>query len=261
MDKKYELPNHQATLVENQSVFSSIAISRDSSRGSYPSNIDDGVVFISSETRLMAKDGSNNILEAIGISDYEGKVDLGGNKMFIPTTFEELVTAFRYTSAKGLEDYFRRKDEVNTNLNALLYSFIKNNLFAENIDVKELVSASYAIKDIVDAKAQRFYEEKEDFYTKKIQRYQNKIESLRHEQSGVDEFGLQLSDPEQEATEIVTGFIEGLDEEHQDSSDVKVGVNEFLAYFNRNKKAEEDGPSLSVGVGTQSSITEQNEEQ
>jgi len=157
----------------------------------------------------------------------------------MPTTFEELVTAFKFTSSKGLESFFRKKDETNTNLNALLCSFLRNNLLSQNVDVKELVSASFTIKDIIDKKAEVFYESKVDFFAKKIQKYQSKIDSLKLEQSGFDEFGEVLADPECETTELVADFIDTLDEDSQSQTDVKVGVEEVLSYFDKNKKANQ----------------------
>lgn len=238
MGNNYNLPNNQAELVEKGEVFGGVITSKDSPYGIHPSSFPDGVVFTTSGTKLMSKDGSNNVLAAIGIDNYDGKVD-GAHRSFMPTTFEELVTAFKFTSSKGLESFFRKKDETNTNLNALLCSFLRNNLSSQNVDVKELVSASFTIKDIIDKKAEVFYESKVDFFAKKIQKYQSKIDSLKLEQSGFDEFGEVLADPECETTELVADFIDTLDEDSQSQTDVKVGVEDVLSYFDKNKKANQ----------------------
>ena len=64
--KKFNLSNPQVEAIERQMVFTSILVSRSQNSG-YPKQMEDGVVFVSNDVKLMTKDGSNNVLSAIGL--------------------------------------------------------------------------------------------------------------------------------------------------------------------------------------------------
>ena len=229
--KKFRLPNPQTEAIENEMVFSSILVSREKQSG-YPKQMEDGVVFVSGDLKLMTKDGSNNVLDAIGLWKDGNEVTDLSVRYFRPTTFEELVTAFTFTDCRALERYFRDGSENNTHLNQLMCSFLKNNLEGENVDVKELATTSFKVKDIVDSKAQTFYVEKEKFYQKKIQKYEEKIRELRQEQSGITSFGEPVISDEFSFGEVVTSFSAG------QNSTQQAPVETILGYFEANKEFE-----------------------
>lgn len=231
--KKFRLPNPQTEAIEREMVFNNILVSREKQSG-YPKQMEDGVVFVSGDLKLMTKDGGNNVLAAIGLWQDGSEVTDMSVRYFRPTTFGELVTAFIYTDSRALERYFRDGSENNTHLNQLMCSFLKNNLQEENVDVKELATTSFKVKEIVDSKAQTFYEEKEKFYQKKIQKYEEKIRELKQEQSGVTNFGEPVTSDEFTFGEVVTSFSAG----QSDSETTQAPVEEILSYFEANKENE-----------------------
>lgn len=232
--KKFTLPNPQTEAIKKQMVFSSILVSRERQSG-YPKQMEDGVVFVSGDLKLMTKDGSNNVLSAIGLWQDGSEVTDMSVRYFRPTTFGELVTAFTYTDSRALERYFRDGSENNTHLNQLMCSFLKNNLEEENVDVKELATTSFKVKDIVDSKAQTFYEEKEKFYQKKIQKYEEKIRELKQEQSGVTSFGNLVGSDEFTFGEVITSFSAG---QSANNDTTQAPIEEILSYFEANKENE-----------------------
>ena len=232
--KKFRLPNPQTEAIEKQMVFNNILVSRSQNSG-YPKQMEDGVVFVSGDVKLMTKDGANNVLSAIGLWQDGMTPDDTSVRYFRPTTFSELITAFVYTDSRGLERYFRDGSENNTHLNQLMCSFLKNNLQEENVDVKELATTSFKVKEIVDSKAQTFYEEKEKFYQKKIQKYEEKIRELRQEQSGVTSFGEPVFSDEFSFAEVVTSFSAG---QTSTQATTQAPVEQILSYFEENKENE-----------------------
>ena len=232
---KNNLPNGQAEAVENKEVFTKVSISKDADGASRPKDAQDGVIFIASTVKLMSKDGAHNILSAIGIDNFEGKVDEGSLRSFRPTTFEELLTAFEYTDSRALESYFRMAEENNCNLNALMCSFLENNLETESVDVKALAATSKQVKGIVEQKAQSFYEDKINFFVRKIEKYQSKIEGLKQERSGKDETGRDYSEIEQNFGNVVEGFASSL-EQTANGQETQVTVSDVIQYFNSVKQ-------------------------
>lgn len=233
-ENKFNLPNNQLEIINKGEVFSKVAISTDDYFGQFPKGMEDGVVFMATDIKLISKDGKNDVLSAIGVENFEGKID-ATNRCFRPTTFDELVIAFQNTGYKGLESFFRMGDENNSNLNKLMCSFLKNNLDSDNVDVKALASTSFEVKEIVDQKAEKFYQDKVNFFAKKIEKYQSKIEGLRQEQSGLNEFGEQVQETEIEFSQAVESFIENAE---ASKGDVQVqSVEDMLKYFNSVKEA------------------------
>ena len=231
--KKFNLSNPQVEAIERQMVFTSILVSRSQNSG-YPKQMEDGVVFVSNDVKLMTKDGSNNVLSAIGLWQDGMTPDDSSVRYFRPTTFSELITAFVYTDSRGLERYFRDGSENNTHLNQLMCSFLKNNVEEQSVDVKELATTSFKVKEIVDTKAKTFYEEKEKFYQKKIQKYEEKIRELRQEQSGVTSFGEPVTSDEFSFAEVVTSF--GSSQPTTEAT--QAPVEQILSYFEENKENE-----------------------
>ena len=231
--KKFRLPNPQTEAIENQMVFSSILVSREKQSG-YPKQMQDGVVFVSGDLKLMTKDGSNNVLDAIGLWKDGSEVTDLSVRYFRPTTLSELVTAFTYTDSRALERFFRDGSENNTHLNQLMCSFLRNNLEEQNVDVKELATTSFKVKEIVDDKAKTFYLEKEKFYLKKIQKYEEKIRELKQEQSGVTSFGETVVDEEFTFGEVVSAFNSG----SQSTEQPQAPVETILNFFEANKEVE-----------------------
>ena len=238
--KELGLPNRQTEVIEKQAVFANILISKKQHYG-YPKQMEDGIVFVSSDVKLMAKDGSNNILTAIGLWEEGKEPDNTSINYFRPTTFNEFITAFKYTDCRALERFFRDGSENNTHLNQLMCSFLKNNLAEQNVDVKELATTSFKVKEIVDDKAKTFYQEKESFYQKKIQKFEEKINELKQEQLGITRAGIKFTDEELSFGEIVSSFAnsKALAEQTQTS------VEEVLSYIEQNK--EVDVSSQTVG--------------
>jgi len=113
-------------------------------------------------------------------------------------------------------------------------SFLKNNVEEQSVDVKELATTSFKVKEIVDTKAQTFYEEKEKFYQKKIQKYEEKIRELRQEQSGVTSFGEPVTSDEFSFAEVVTSFGAG----QTSTQATQAPVEKILSYFEENKENE-----------------------
>ena len=221
----------QRQAVENGSVFSRVQICKCQGDGSVSKEMSEGVVFVAGNTRLMTKDGDNNILTAIGLENFDGKVDKGSCKFFRPTTFDELIVAFRYTEAKALESYFRSAEFNNSNLNSLICCFLKQNLDETSVDVKELASTSLQIKEIVDEKSQTYYDEKVDFYAKKIEKYQSKIQSLRDEQSGKNELGEEVVESECHIADAMQNYVEGV-QATVNNQPMQVDIEHVLDYFN-----------------------------
>ena len=234
--KKFNLPNPQTEAIENERVFTNILVSRSQNSG-YPKEMEDGVVFVSSDIKLMTKDGSNNVLSAIGLWEEGMEVSDNSGRFFRPTTFSELITAIQFTDNRGLERYFRDGNENNTHLNQLICSFLKNNLTAEKIDAKELATTSFQIKDLVDGKAETFYAEKESFYQKKIQKFEEKIKELKLEQQGLTSYGAKVENDEHTFGQVVQGFVA----EQSDNSEpttTEMPIETILNYFNENKDVD-----------------------
>lgn len=229
---KVSLPNGQLEAVEKKEVFTKVSISKNADGASRPKEAQDGVIFIASTVKLMSKEGAHNILSAIGVDNFEGKVDEGSLRSFRPTTFEELLIALEYTDCRALENFFRRGEENNLNLNSLICSFLKNNLESENVDVKELATTSKQVKGIIDQKSERFYDEKIDFLNRKIQKYQSKIEGLKQEQSGKDEMGESYVEIEQGFGQVVENYVSVLEQQSTDGQNAHASVNEVIEYFN-----------------------------
>ena len=235
MENKFNLPNNQMDAIKNGEVFSKVAtFSMDDYFGDMPKGMKEGVIFMATDIKLIAKDGSNDVLSAIGIKNFEDKIDQT-NRCFRPTTFEELVIAFEYTGYNGLSRFFRMGDENNLNINNLMCSFLKNNLDSDNVDVKALASTSFEVKEIVDQKAEKFYKDKVDFFNRKIEKYQSRIESLRQEQNHIAENGEQFQESEVQFGEAMESYLETM----EDSADVSQvqSVEELLKYFNSVKEA------------------------
>lgn len=245
--KKFKLPNAQTEAIEREGVFNSILVSRSQSNG-FPKSMEDGVVFVSSDIKLMTKDGSNNVLSAIGLWQEGMEVTDGSSRFFRPTTFSELITAFQFTDSRGLERFFREGGENNTNLNQLICSFLRNNLDTPSIDPKELAKTSFAVKGIVDEKAETFYKEKENFYLKKIQKFEEKIRELSLEKQGITSFGSVIEDEEQ----TFGAVIEGVVAEHSGSEEpvsTEMPIEDILTYFDKNKFADsQQGEGVTQGV-------------
>lgn len=233
--KDLNLPNAQTMAIENEKVFSKILVSKDRNSG-YPKDMEDGVVFVSSDVKLVAKDGSNNVLSAIGLWQEGREISDSTVRFFRPTSFGDFVTAFKYTNCGSLERYFRKGSENNTYVNQLICSFLKNNLEEEKIDAKELAQTSFEIKDIVEDKAQTYYAEKENVYLKKIQKYQEKIKELDLERQGVNSFGEVIESEEYTIGEVMESFVAEQGTEETNLG-VEMPVEEVLKYFNANKDA------------------------
>ncbi len=229
--KDFNLPNAQTMAIENGKVFSKILVSKDRNSG-YPKDMEDGVVFVASDVKLMAKDGSNNVLSAIGLWQEECEISDSSARFFRPTTFRDFTTAFKYTSCNSLERYFRNGSENNTYVNQLICSFLKNNLEEEKIDAKELAQTSFEIKDIVEDKSKTYYTEKENVYLKKIQKYQDKIKELNLERQGVNSEGDIIENEEYPFGEVMKGIVE-----EQNTSE-EISLEDILKYFNANKDVE-----------------------
>ena len=234
--KKFNLPNPQTDAIENERVFTNILVSRSQNSG-YPKEMEDGVVFVSSDIKLMTKDGSNNVLSAIGLWKEGMEVSDSSGRFFRPTTFSELITAIQFTDNRGLERYFRDGNENNTHLNQLICSFLKNNLTAEKIDAKELATTSFQIKDLVDSKAETFYKEKESFYQKKIQKFEEKIRELKLEQQGLTSYGAKVENDEHAFGQVVEGFV-AEQSGNGEPENTEMPIETILNYFNKNKDAE-----------------------
>ena len=233
---KYKLPNPQVEAIENQGVFTGILVSRSQNSG-YPKDMEDGVVFVSSDIKLMTKDGSNNVLDAIGLWQEGSEVTNSSARFFRPTTFSELITAMQFTDSRGLERFFRDGCENNTHLNQLMCSFLRNNLVADKIDAKELATTSFAVKGIVDEKAEVFYREKENFYLKKIQKFEEKIRELKLEQQGKTSFGTPVESEENSFGEVIQGFVTGQTDGKAEV--VEMPIEDILSYFDANKEVVE----------------------
>ena len=251
--KKFRLPNPQTEAIEREGVFNSILVSRSQSSG-FPKSMEDGVVFVSTDIKLMTKDGANNVLSALGLWQEGMEVTDSSSKFFRPTTFSELITAFQFTDSRALERFFREGSENNTNLNQLMCSFLRNNLVTPSIDPKELASTSFAVKGIVDEKAATFYKEKESFYLKKIQKFEEKIKELNLEQQGVTAYGSVIEDEEHTFGAVVEGFVA----EHsggEESVPTEMPIEEILTYFDKNKLADsQQGEGVAQGVVSDANI-------
>jgi len=234
--KKFNLPNPQTEAIENERVFTGILVSRSQNSG-YPKDMEDGVVFVSNDIKLMTKDGSNNVLSAIGLWKEGMEVSDNSGRFFRPTTFSELITAIQFTDNRGLERYFRDGSENNTHLNQLICSFLKNNLEAERIDAKELAATSFQIKDLVDSKAETFYTEKENFYQKKIQKFEEKIKELKLEQQGLTSYGAIVGNDEHTFGQVVEGFVAEQSDNGEEVT-TEMSIEAILNYFNENKGNE-----------------------
>ncbi|MBQ9792680.1 MAG: hypothetical protein IJW32_02900 [Clostridia bacterium] len=244
--KKFRLPNPQTEAIEREGVFTGILVSRSQNSG-YPKEMEDGVVFVSSDIKLMTKDGANNVLSAIGLWQEGMEVTDSSVRFFRPTTFSELITAIQFTDSRGLERFFRDGSENNTHLNQLLCSFLRNNLDTPNIDPKELAKTSFAVKGIVDEKAETFYKEKESFYLKKIQKFEEKIKELNLEKQGVTSYGAVIEDEEHTFGAVVEGFVA----EHsgsEESTPTEMPIEDILIYFDKNKFADsQQGENIAQG--------------
>lgn len=253
-ENKFNLPNNQLEAINNGEVFSKVAISMDESMGHFPKNMQDGVVFIATDIKLIAKDGSNDVLSAIGLQNFEDKIDQT-NKCFRPTTFNELVIAFKHTGYKGLESFFRMGDENNMNINKLMCSFLNNNLESDQVDVKALASTSLEVKEIVSEKSEQFYQDKVDFFNRKIEKYQSRIESLRQEQYHVNEDGEQIVESEIHFSDAVESYVDSIDK----NADASQSVEDVIKYFNFVKETstnETETSNSQVEVNTQTVVEE-----
>lgn len=242
---KQKLFDNQAEAVRKKEVFTKIATCKNKGDGTVSRELEAGIVFVAGNTKLMSKDGSNNVLVAIGLEDYEGKVDVGASKFFRPTTFEELVTAFQYTDSAHLGFLFRSQGENNSNLNALLCTFLKNNLGTESVDVKALATTSMQIKGIIEEKSQHYYDEKVSFYENKIQRYQEKIQTIRNEQYGQGLYEGGYEETECSMGTVLDSYLQTLSVDNNPQQTTQVGVEEMLDYINKTKETLVD-TNLSV---------------
>lgn len=231
---KQKLFDNQAEAVKKQEVFSRVVTCQKKGDGTVSKELDAGIVFVGGNAKLMSKDGANNVLLAIGIEGYEGKVDSGANKFFRPTTFDELAVAFRYTEPRALESFFKSEDANNSNLNELICTFLKYNLESDSVDVKALAATSKQIKSILDDKSEQYYDEKVDFYAGKIEKYQGKIGTIRQEQSAFH--------PQSECSmgTALDSYIQELSPSTTQSQSVEVGVEQILEYINLNKEVLAD---------------------
>ena len=76
--------------------------------------------------------------------------------------------------------------------------------------------------------------EKEKFYLKKIQKYEEKIRELKQEQSGVTSFGETVVDEEFTFGEVVSAF----NASSQSTEQPQAPVETILNFFEANKEAE-----------------------
>lgn len=225
------LTPQQLVAFKNETVFKSVYISKETNP-SYPEKLEDGVVFVATDVKLVSKDGSNNLLASLGLWKDENVINNLSAKYFRPTTFEELIVAFQYSDSNLMQPFFRNVSDNNTNLNKLLSSFLKNNLVDNRVNVKELSETSFKIKDIITEKAEIYYEEKECFYQKKIQKYEDKIEELRSEQISLNSFGESV-----ESEEIYFGeLVENFSSDHPKLRKNESAVSTILKYYGNNKE-------------------------
>ena len=234
----FNLPNPQTIAIENGKVFTKILVSKNKN-SEYPKEMEKGVLFVSSAIKLMAKDGSNNVLSAIGLWNENMQVSDTSSRFFRPTTFGELITAMQYTDINCLERFFRDGCENNTNLNQLICCFLKNNLDLEKLDVKELATTSFEIKDIIDGKAKTFYNEKENFYQNKIKKYEEKINTLKLEQQGLTLSGEVIESDEFAFAEVMEEFV-SKQTSNGEFIDTETPVESILKFFSENKDVAQD---------------------